>query len=233
MKLGIMQPYLFPYIGYFQLIQSVDKFVIHDDVQYIKGGWINRNRLLNRNTDCLFTLPISKDHSIKLINERLFIPTIDQEKTRLLHKLKMLYHQAPFFQPIIKLVETIFKDSERNLALFLTHQLRLVCDYLHISTPFAISSAIPKDNTLKGEARVIMINTVLHSTVYHNPIGGMEIYQKSHFLDQNLQLFFLKTQPLAYPQWGADFIPNLSILDVLMFNSVKQVKKLLECYDLI
>ena len=232
-KIGIMQPYLFPYLGYFQLINLVDKFIIHDDVQYIKGGWINRNRILLNNKDLLFTFSIKKDAFSLPINQRVFASNIPEVKQKFLSLLYEAYHKAPYFSSIQHLVKNILSYPDDNISSFITHSLIMICSYTNITTPFILSSQIEKDNLLKGQERVIALNLVMKSTHYINPIGGIDLYTKKEFEYHNLKLNFIKMRNIKYKQFNDKFIPCLSILDVLMFNSLESVKLMLLEYDLV
>lgn len=227
-----MQPYLFPYIGYFQLINAVDKFVMHDDVQYIKGGWINRNRIQINDSDYLFTFSIKKDSSLKNINARLFSDQFNKEKINFLKIIQNNYKVAPYFFDTYKLLLEILEFKELNISLFITNSLKLICNYLEIKTPFYISSELNKDNLLKGQDRVINISQALKATVYINPIGGRILYSKEIFNRNNISLFFIKSSDINYEYKKEHYIPNLSIIDVMMFNSVEEIKKLLKNYEL-
>lgn len=233
MVIGIMQPYLFPYLGYFQLINAVDKFVIHDDVQYIKGGWINRNRLLMNGQARLFTFSIRNDDHRLSINQRFFSPQYEKDKKKFFSVIRQAYSKAPFFRQVEDLLRQILSTSERNVSLMVTNSLQLVCGYIGIETPFIISSQMQKEDSLKGEARIIEINKRLGSTHYINPIGGVSIYSARTFTQQGVDLKFIKMREVVYPQLGSKFVPSLSIVDALMFNSQKSIKELLGDYDLI
>jgi len=231
MKLGIMQPYFLPYIGYFQLIKAVDKFIVYDNIQYIKNGWINRNRFLQNGKDNYFTLPLKKDSNFLDVNDR-FI-AIDFDKKKLCNQIKASYVKAPFFQSVFPLFEEILFCSHENLFEYVYASLLRICAYLEIKTEILISSSISIDHTLKSENKVLAICQALSATEYINAIGGMELYSKERFAENNIKLSFLKTQPIEYKQFNNIFVPYLSILDVLMFNSVEQTNELLMHYELI
>lgn len=235
MKVAIMQPYLFPYIGYFQLINSVDLFVICDDVQYIKGGWINRNRILVNNHDHMFTFSLKKDSSHLNINKRYFSERIGIEKQSFLKTLKASYGKLERYDEVSCLIEEVLSGNviDQDISKIITRGLKVICNYLDIHTKILFSSEIPKNNELTREDRVIEINKQLHATHYINPIGGMELYSKGNFLKHNINLSFLKSKPIQYKQNGKEFIPWLSIIDVLMFNSRDEVKQLLDEYELL
>ena len=231
--IGIMQPYLFPYLGYLQLINAVDKFVIHDDVKYIKGGWINRNHILLNKKDYLFSFSLKKDSDYLNINQRFFVDYIETERKKFLITLSNAYKKAPYFTDIIRLILEIFSYKELNISLMITNSLKILCTYLDIKSEFFVSSEIGKNNSLKGPERVMSIVKILDGNHYINPIGGVDLYSKEKFLEEGIKLSFIKTRYIRYKQFDTEFIPNLSIIDVLMFNSKEEVKKLLDEYDLI
>jgi hypothetical protein len=233
MKLAIMQPYLFPYIGYFQLIGAVDQFVIHDDVQWIKGGWINRNRILVNGEPRYITLPVQKGASTASINEREFPPTIDEVKQKVMRQIRGAYQKAPHFDAVNSLLSRCFASQERNLSAFVVNALHECCRYLRLETKLVLSSGLRKDNALKGQDRVLDINSVMGATHYINPIGGTELYEKERFRKQGVTLNFLKTRNVAYKQFAnREFVPSLAIIDVMMFNSSRELANLLNEYDL-
>ena len=229
----LMQPYLFPYLGYFQLISISDLFVIHDDVQFIKGGWINRNRILLRNQDKLFTFPVQKASSEFRISMRNFAPGFKEHKDKFKKLLEMAYSKAPYYSSVKEVINEVLENEDHNIAIFISRSLRIICDYLSIETKFIMSSEIEKDETLKGQDRVIAINRLLGSKHYINPIGGMELYSKEAFRKTGIELSFLRMRPVIYKQYDNEFAPNLSIIDVMMFNSREKIKELLGEYDLL
>ena len=233
MKLGIMQPYFFPYIGYFQLIAAVDQFVVHDDVQWIKGGWINRNRILAQGEPRYITLPIRKDSTLLNINHRTISSDSGQQIKKILQQIMETYRHAPCFGPVFKLISQCLACRETNASAFIVHTLRECCNYLGIDTPFVLSSELKKKDELKGAKRVLEINRVMGARHYINPIGGMELYDKASFADNGIQLDFIRTRDISYQQFeNHAFVPFLSIIDVMMFNSKQQIKGFLNEYDL-
>lgn len=231
-----MQPYIFPYIGYYQLINYVDKFVVYDDVNFIKQGWINRNNLLVQGKPFLFTIPLKEPSSFSKINEiyvnyNLFIPW----KNKFLKTLEQSYKKAPYFQNVYDLVEKVmdFTEAEAKISEIATKSIVDTCNYLHIDTQFVLTSAFYENDSLSGKERVIDICEREGASRYINPIGGQELYDKDYFKSRGLELNFMKSQPLTYKQFNNEHIPWLSIIDVLMFNSVEEVKGFLDNYDLI
>lgn len=229
-KLGIMQPYFLPYIGYFQLLNAVDTYVVYDDVNFIKGGWINRNNILVNGKKTLINLLLNEASPNKLINEITVKHDCVHQK-KLLRTIEMNYSKAPFFNNSYPVIESIINNPKENLALYLFDQLKIICAYLGIKTELVLSSNIQKNNALKGEDKVLEICKVLNADTYYNSVGGIELYSKDNFKKSGLSLCFLKTnKDLKYKQYNNDFVDNLSVLDVLMFNSVEQIRELLKQY---
>ena len=223
-KVAIMQPYFLPYIGYFQLINSVDEFIVYDNIQFSKKGWFHRNRFLQNGRDEYFTLPLKKDSDYLDVNQRVLSDTWSSDRDKTLRKLKEAYKKAPFFEEMFPKVEEIFLYPEINLFEFILNSLRSVCEILDIKKPIIISSTLEMDHAQKGQAKVIAMCKALGATNYINPIGGLELYDNVEFQNHNLDLSFIKTKPIIYPQFNNVFVPWLSILDLLMFNTIDQIK---------
>lgn len=232
MKLGIMQPYFLPYIGYWQLLNAVDKYVIYDDVNFIKGGWINRNNILINNEAKLFNIQMQGASSNKLINE-IEVSSNKVWKKKFLKTIENSYSKAPFYNEVYPVLEDIINHNETNLAKYITHSISKVCEYLEITTRLVMSSDIAKDNELKAQDKVIEICKKLDAREYYNAIGGKELYSYSDFENNNVKLKFLETCKIEYIQFNDQFVPNLSIVDVLMFNSIEKVKLMLDDYKII
>lgn len=228
MKIGIMQPYFFPYIGYFQLIAAVDRFVIYDDVNYIKGGWINRNNILSNGKKQLITLQALGASSNKLINE----VQVGSNHRKLLKTIKQAYSKAPYFDTVYPLLESCFACEERCIARFLSYSITKVCAYLEISTEILISSTIHYIKRLRGSEKIIALCQRLGGDTYINSIGGKVLYDKQSFKKEGLDLFFLKTGEIKYSQVANEFVPFLSIIDVMMFNSIEEIQLLLRGHEL-
>jgi hypothetical protein len=232
MKLAIMQPYFFPYIGYFQLINAVDKFVVYDNIQFTKKGWINRNRILIGGKDEYITLPLKKDSDFLDIRDRILSATFDQERVKMLRKIKEAYRKAPFFDETYPMVEEALNYTDTNLFNFIFHSIQCVCRFLEIKTELVVSSTLSVDHTLKSEERVLAICESLGGDTYINPIGGTALYDKATFQERNIELRFLEAKPILYPQLQHSFVPFLSIIDVMMFNSKEQSIQMLASYKL-
>ena len=233
MKLGIMQPYFFPYIGYWQLIHAVDTYVIYDDVSFIKNGWINRNRLLINHEPRYFNLPICGAGSFVTIKE---VDLSGDRKAfqKLLRTVEMAYKKAPYFGEIMPLIEKIICFEAVKMIDFLEYHIREIAGFLDMNTKILLSSRdVVKDGNLKAHFKVLDICKNLHASEYYNAIGGQELYDKKFFSDNQVQLSFLKTGEIRYKQYRDEFFPNLSIVDVLMFCGKDGTKKHLENYTLI
>lgn len=229
MKLGIMQPYFFPYIGYWQLLNYVDTYVVYDDVNYIKRGWINRNFILANGNKTLLTLQLKKASQNKLINEI----EIGDNFNKKLKTISQAYSKAPFFDSIFPIIESLFMSSESNLAFFLFESIKKISEYLEIKTSILLSSSLQKDDSLSGQDKIVNICQKLEADTYVNAIGGQDLYSKNIFLENNIKLDFLKSNSIEYPQFNNEFIANLSMIDVLMFNSPGQIKEYLSRFELV
>lgn len=227
-----MQPYFFPYIGYWQLVNAVDCFVIYDDVNFIKGGWINRNNILLNNKSHPIHLYLNQASPNKKINE---ISVLDDniKKRKLLTCIEFAYNHSPFYKEIFPLMESIMNFEDNNLALFLENQIKAICDYLEIKTKIIISSKIEKDNSLKAQDKVLEICKKLNAKQYINAIGGVNLYSQSDFAKENIKLNFIKSNNIEYKQFRNEFVPWLSIIDVMMFNSPQKIREMLNDYELI
>ena len=227
-----MQPYFFPYIGYWQLINLVDKYVIFDDVNYIKRGWINRNRILMNGDAVLFNVPLLGVSQNKLINQI----EVNNDKKLLMKNLKTIelaYRKAPYFEDVYPLVERILENEASNIADYNAYSIKYISEYLDIKTELVTSSKLSKDNSLKSQNKILEICELLGATEYYNAIGGQELYSKDAFANKKIQLRFLKTNDIRYQQFKNDFVSNLSIIDVMMFNSVSTIKEFLLNYMLV
>jgi len=231
--IAIMQPYFFPYIGYFQLINSVDEFVIYDNIQYTKKGWINRNRILVNGKDQLITLPIKKNSDYLNVVERELSESWGKDKIKIINVIKSSYSKAPYFQETFELISKCLNNSEVNLFRFIYNSIVLINDYLEIKTPIVISSTIEADHTLKSQDKVLSLCKEQNTDIYINSIGGVELYDKEVFKQNNIELNFIKSNPIQYKQFNNEFVSWLSIIDVMMFNSKEQIKEYLNSYTLI
>lgn len=229
-KIAVMQPYFFPYIGYFQLMNAADKFVILDDVNFIKKGWINRNKILINNEPVYFTIPLVKLSQNKLIKDI----EISNEKSwqgKLLKTIERSYCKAPFFSVSYELISKIILKNENSISDLVNYSLIEIKKYLGLKTKIIRSSAIYSNCELKGQERIIDICKKEKSDHYINPIGGTELYSKKSFEDNGISLNFVKTNNIEYKQFGDKFFGSLSIIDVIMFNPKEKVSEFLNEYE--
>lgn len=228
-----MQPYFLPYIGYWQLLKAVDVFIVYDNIQYSKEGWINRNRILTNDAAALFSLPLKKASDYLDIIEKSLADSFAAERHKILKKIDAAYRKAPFFKDAMPAVEKCFGCNDCNLFRFIHNSIMVICEYMHIHTPIVISSHIETDHSLKAADRVIALCRSQHADQYINPIGGLTLYSKADFATEGIDLKFIQTAPLSYKQFDNQFVPNLSIIDVLMFNSKDHVTTMLGNYELL
>lgn len=232
MKVAIMQPYFLPYIGYFQLIGASDIFVVYDRIKYTKKGWINRNRFLQNGSDAVFSLPLKKGADQLDIAERELAAEFD--RTRLLAQFKGAYHRAPYFRQTFALVEQIVRYPHANLFEYLLHSIERVSRHLSLRAEIRVSSTIPIAGDPKGRDRVLATCKALGAERYINAIGGIELYDRDDFASHGISLSFIKSQPWTYTQFNNNFVPWLSIVDVLMFNSIETVREqIANGYDMV
>ena len=229
MILAIMQPYLFAYIGYWKLIKAVDTFVIYDDVNFIKQGYINRNNIYANDKKQLFTLELIGASSNAFINEI----KVGRNIKKIKRTIENAYLKAPYFSTAYPIIESILGQHEENLAKFIGYSLLKISEYLQIDTKFIYSSDIKKNNGLRAQDKVIDICMRLNADKYINSIGGKELYDKEIFKNKDIELNFLKPALHEYKQFENEFIPYLSIIDVMMFNSPHTIKSSLDDYQLL
>jgi len=230
---AVMQPYFLPYIGYFQLMNAVDEFVIYDNIQFTKRGWIHRNRILDNNKDVYVSLPVKKDSDYLDVKDRYLADDFDKQKNKILSKIKNNYQKAPWFKEVFPIVENIFSFENKNLFDFIFNSILVLKEHLEIETDIIISSHIDIDHTLKSSDKVKAIVWKQKRDIYINSIGGQELYDKKDFSKHGIDLKFLKPELKPYSQFSNDFVPGLSIIDILMFNDINETKHLLNNYSLI
>lgn len=231
MKLAIMQPYFMPYIGYFQLINAVDKFVFLDDVTFIKQGWINRNRILLNDKEHLFSVPIKDISSNKLIKDvKIHQDLYHIFKKKLLKTIKQSYSKSPFFESVFLLFQDILNCEVETINDLAKHSIKSICKYLYIDTILIDSSVDYQNGHLHAQERVLDICKKENTNTYINTIGGKDLYSKDEFSRNGIRLIFLKPLIIEYKQYNNDFVPWLSIIDIMMFNGKDRIKKMLNNY---
>lgn len=228
MKVALMQPYFFPYIGYYQLINSVDEFVIFDNAQYIRRGWINRNRILNTQKESSYiNIPICKAPMETKIKD-IEINNCVNWQEKIFQKL-LCYKKAPYFRDVMDLINNNLETKESNLSKFNTSLLIKTCNVLGIETKITVlSEKFPEINYAHcADEWGIEVSKALNATTYINAIGGEEFYSHQKFQENDINIHFIQPNLTPYKQFHHTFIPGLSILDVLMFNNINEIKEML------
>lgn len=235
MKVAIMQPYIFPYLGYFQLVHSVDKFVFYDDVNFIKGGWINRNRILINNQPYTFTFSLDKSSSFKPISSILLdINKFEKEKNKLLKSIRQSYTKAPYFKEVMDMLNVFFNNEYSSISQMSIASVKNVCGFLGIENKFYVSSEdFYESKGMDRAKRLVKITKQLKSDIYINLKGGESLYEKDFFKSNDMELFFMENNLSSYKQFNQEFVEGLSIIDVLMFNSKETIRKYLKDYKLV
>lgn len=217
MKLAVMQPYFLPYIGYFQMINAVDKFVFYDDVTYIKKGWINRNRVKG---GTIFTIPLKNQSQNRLIRDTEVLWS-SRFISKFLKTIHQTYSKSPYFSEVFSIVEDIINSQPNTISELAIDSVMKFSDYIGIDTEFKVSS---EEEYLKGEDKVInLINICNQENTNHyiNPIGGQSLYDKATFKSLGITLNFIQTQP------------SLSIIDECFSKSIEELQNELNNYTLL
>ncbi len=235
MKAAIMQPYFFPYIGYFSLIKHVDHFILLDDVQFIRHGWIERNRILKPSGGWQYiSVPLIK-HSQKTLIKDIRINNSSSWKKKLIAQFGH-YRKAPYYYKVMSLLEKILKQSFYDITSLDRVCLKNICEYLHIYTSIELFSEMGLSIPQAEEANDWALNICRAMggiTEYRNPPGGKAFFCEEKYLKAGIKLYFQEAVISEYSQLGNAFEPGLSILDVMMFNSVEQINKMLDRYKLL
>lgn len=256
MKLAIMQPYFMPYLGYFQAVAAVDKYILYDQLTFIQSGWINKNRIRQRNMPVSnIVVPLIDKSSNTLIADTLIDNTKPWQK-KILKSLQLGYGKSAYYNEIMPLIEDILSKEYTTISELNSSSIKRICQFLDIQTEIDsdIDRYLDLENRLhdienndytqfshlhtlpiKKVARVLEICKAEGSSYFVNAIGGQELYDKAEFKQYGIDLYFIKMNDIQYSQNCTDgsFEPNLSIIDVLMHNGKEGTKKLLNEYTLI
>jgi hypothetical protein len=234
MIIGIMQPYLFPYIGYFQLIKAVDRFIAYDDVTFIKQGWINRNRILANGKPLLFSVPLRNASSNKLIRDvHIDNASYADWSKKYFKTLEQYYRKAPHYKNVLPVIMDAFSGERELISELSIRSIKTFCMFLDIKTEIIDTASHYRNNHLTAEDRVIDICHQEGAHIYVNASGGQELYSTDNFRRNEIELKFLKPGDICYKQFDCSFVPWLSIIDVLMFNAPETVQLFLNQYVLV
>jgi hypothetical protein len=234
MKLAIMQPYFFPYLGYFSLIKSADRFIIFDTPQFIRHGWIERNQILNFKSENLYIkVPLNKNSLGTPINEMTINNNLDWRK-KIYAQLVVYKKKAPFYKEVIRLIEDIFRIETFSIVELNKVALMKVCNYLNIHTPISTYSSmdIEIEEVKSPDEWALNICKALNAKSYINPKGGQSFFDIQKFVNEGVDISFLHSSAPPYVQLGQEFIPFLSIIDVMMFNDVEVIADMLDKYTI-
>ena len=218
-SIAIMQPYFFPYGGYFSLASASDTFVFFDDVNFIKKGWINRNTLRD---DVNIIVPLKKASINKKINET----EVSNEKNwrkKILNSLTHCYRKAPYFDNIYSLVESVIEPEYQSIAGMAMESIITSSEYIGLTCKWEISSKCsPQTANLKGGQRLQAIAKENESSLYYNPIGGINLYSKEEFHENNIQLKFIENKAMK----------KISIIDYMMQLPPSTIKNMIHEYNI-
>jgi len=226
-----MQPYFFPYVGYFQLINAVDKFVLLDDVSFIKKGWINRNYILVNGKPNLFTIPLRKVSQNKLINE-IEIDNGSGWEGKFLKTLNASYKNAKYFNQAMQILEELFNEDCKLIGDLICSSLIKVKNYLGINTEIASTSSVYDNIVLKGQDRILDICLKEKAERYINAVNGKALYSKEVFSEKGVEIKFIKTNEIRYNAGQEACGRPLSFLDIMMHCSVPEINEILFKYEL-
>ena len=231
MKVAIMQPYLFPYVGYWQLIGAADTFVILDDVNFIRRGWINRNRILQNGSEILFTLPVKNASQNRLISETSFT---DDPKAyaKLLRMFAQAYAKAPFAGEMNEIAGKCLNFENRDVTALVKNQLETVTDYLGIKKDFLKASELRPADHRHAQEGILELCRITGADCYINPIGGTSLYEKEAFAKAGIELYFLHTDFEEAEKLTGGRRADLSVIDLIANCSKDTLRKLLGCYNL-
>ncbi len=236
MKIALLQPYLFPYIGYISLVKHIESLILFDSIQFMKGGWINRNRILKPNEGWqYFTIPLAQHKMTTLIKDIRISNNIDW-RNRIIRQIEHYKFKAPYYKETRMLVENVLSIDTDNIAKLNKYALKVTCDYIGINFQGKLLSEmnleIDKVNA-PDEWALNVCKALKNVTEYWNPPGGMEFYDRLKYKQQGIELYFHKVNFTQYNQYRSTFESGLSIIDVMMFNSPEQIRVMLDSYELL
>lgn len=218
-----MQPYFLPYIGYFQLIQHADVFVLYDDAEYTKKGWINRNRILVEDRVQTISIPIKSGSDFLSIRERSLAANFSPDK--LFNQLKAGYQRCTNWTTLSEYLNDVLFNPDRCLFTYIDYSIKKMLELCGLATTVLKSSEIEIDYSLRRQERVIAICQALGAQEYVNPVGGFDLYDPTAFRKAGVNLKFLRARLLCYPQKSTVFVPALSIIDMFANTSIAYVQE--------
>ena len=236
MKVGIMQPYFFPYIGYWSLIKQTEHFILFDSVQFIKHGWIERNRILKPGEGSQYIkVPLEKYSRSTRINE-IRINDNEDWRDKLFRQLEHYKKRAPFYSETIGVVQEALNIQTDSMVKLNENIILTVCKYLDIDVKLDIFSEMNlkiEEVNEPDEWALNICKAMGNVNEYWNPEGGLEFFNKSKYIDEGINIKFLKIKLERYSQRRESFEAGLSIIDVMMFNSKEEIKNMLNSYSIL
>lgn len=228
MILAVMQPYVFPYLGYYQLAFHSDKFVFYDNVNFIKGGFINRNYILSQGRSQLFTLPVENASSFTKINQLSFA----KNRAKVIRSIEQSYSKAPYVNDVMPIIKAVLGSEENNVAALGRMSIQAVFNYLSLELDQCLASNLDYDCDASAAEKLYSLCALFNADKYCNLAGGKVLYDKQEFAKHNIELSFLEMDQVNYPQGKNEFVPQLSMIDLLMWQPVDEVVRLLNKYSL-
>ncbi len=236
MKVALMQPYFFPYIGYWSLIKHTDKFILFDNVQYIRRGWIDRNRILKPNDGVQYVkVPLIKHSQSIKINE-IKINYMEDWKVKILRQLEHYKKKAPYYKETMSVIESALSIDTESIVKLNENIIVQVCKYLNVNVNLSTFSqmSLEIDDVKSSDEWALNICKAMGNVdEYWNPEGGISFYEKSKYTKAGINIKFLKVNLDKYEQGRDSFEPGLSIIDVMMFNSVEDINIMLDNFQLL
>ncbi len=232
MKLAIMQPYFLPYLGYFNLLFHSDIFVLYNDINYIERGWINRNKIIKKDGFNLFTIPLRKASATKLISD-IYISDEQKWRSKLLKTIEITYVKAPYFNSTYNLVEKIVLKKIYKLDEFIKNSITEILNFIELEKGIIFSSDFDYDRNTNKENKLVSITRNLQANTLVFPPGSRDLYSETFFIKKDINTEVIIPNLSKYKQFKKnEFTPGLSIVDVLMFNDIEEVKKLFNDYKI-
>lgn len=230
-----MQPYFMPYIGYFQLINAVDEFILFDTPQFIRHGWIERNNILKINGDSIYIkVPLVKHERSTAILDIKINNSINWEE-KILAQITHYKKKAPYYNEVTTLLNYSFEFKTESIVKLNYYALKTICDYLNITTPIKIWSEmkVEIESANAPDEWALNICKALKADTYYNPEGGLSFFDRSKYKNENIEIKFLRSTEIEYNQFSNNFVPFLSIIDLLMFCSKNEVISMMDKFKII
>ena len=235
MRLGIMQPYFLPYVGYFSLIAACERFILLDTVQFIRHGWIERNRILKPMEGWQYIrVPLKAHHRETPIRD-IRIDDSTSWRRRILAQLEHYRKSAPYYPEVSLWFESALSFETGSIVKLDQHLLRETCERLDIETPIEVFSELTVDiepPAAPDEWALHICRALGGVTEYWNPIGGQNLFDRSKYEASGIRLLFMEQHLTPYDQQREQFTPALSMLDVMMFNGIDTTRSMFEAYEL-